>query len=600
MRPSSASTCGGRVARAGPARAGRGWRAVGFGVLGLLSGCAAPTSGLRASAADEKLPPVLERLRKAYPDLQHGTFVALATFESPKELELFRVESPTGETTGRAQPALNLLRARDQTGAGSLAARLAQPGDRLTLNARFSRSLAIPADWRPYALMLASYYAPPNGQALEFGIESGGDRPARWQRTLRLAAGWNLVRQDLAEVGDAIDLANVRAVTWSAIDADTADLVLDDLVLADNTAELLKRGDAPDALYAFRQGRRTHIGAAARFELAFSGGGISYWSDGAAPGNLALRTGLGPWPTPLPERWDAAAFPPAYDDPAHYADWGAVVEATTDVAELSAFRAVVVGEWRFGPVNARPAPRHTWRYTIYADGRVYVRVTSDPAGARWTAPHVGYALAVDGRRGFARVMPLRAASEAAPAWALLARSAEGRADLLCAPSRGELARRQLFAVTRDDDRTALLIGDAPAEGTVDAAFMLRVWPPDIDGPPEAESHAADYQFPAELSLQSGRLVRDASGDLDGDGFNESEGLYELEAVQHRVRFVFDPKSRVRHAPLFRVRGISVNRAWVYVEGRVREADDRDADGSLLFTLGRAISAPVQVEVYGQP
>jgi hypothetical protein len=39
---------------------------------------------------------------------------------------------------------------------------------------------------------------------------------------------------------------------------------------------------------------------------------------------------------------------------------------------------------------------------------------------------------------------------------------------------------------------------------------------------------------------------------------------------------------------------------VYVEGRVREADDRDADGSLLFTLGRAISAPVQVEVYGQP
>jgi hypothetical protein len=599
MRPGSATTCGGRAARAGLARVSRGWRAVGLGVLAALCGCAAPSSGLRASAGDEKLPPVLERLRKAYPDLQSGPFLALATFESPRELELFRVESRAGDPAGRAQPALNLLRARDQTGAGSLSARLAQPGDRLALNARFSKSLAIPADWRPYALMLASYYAPPNGQALEFAIESGGDRPARWQRTLRLAPGWNLVRQDLAEVGDAIDLANVRAVTWSAVDADTADLILDDLVLADNTADLLKRGDAPDALYAFRQGRRTHVGAAARFELAFSGGALSFWSDASGP-NLTLRTGLGPWPTPLPEQWDATAFPPAYDDPAYYADWGAIVEATTDVAELSAFRAVVVGEWRFGPVEARPAPRHTWRYTIYPDGRVFVRATSDPAGARWAAPHVGYALVVDGHRGFARHMPLRAASEAAPTWALLARSADGRADLLCAPSRRELAMRQVFAVTRDDQRAALLLGHAPGEGAVDASFMLRVWPPDIDGAPEAESHAADYQFPAELTLQSGRLVRDAPGDLDGDGFNESEGLYELEAVQRRVRFVFDPEGRVRHAPLFRLRGIPGGRAWVYVEGRVREAGDRDADGSLLFALGRAVSTPIRVEVYGQP
>jgi hypothetical protein len=172
----------------------------------------------------------------------------------------------------------------------------------------------------------------------------------------------------------------------------------------------------------------------------------------------------------------------------------------------------------------------------------------------------------------------------------------GNPDLLWCPRRPEAAARQLELVSADERRIAITVGDVEAAETVDTAHLLRFWPGDIDGVPEGGSFAADYQQPAELVLARGGLATDIAGDLDRDGYNESDGCYELEPIDGLLRFRFLPAGLLRHRPIFRAHDTVGKECWVYADGRIIGQPDRDLSGNLLFALPHAVTAPVAIEL----
>jgi hypothetical protein len=547
---------------------------------------------------------MLARMQEAYPDLHTGRFLSLADFNTHAQAALFRTLGPDGAET-RDQPEISLRRSLDATGAAGLKARLSSPDDQLLFDGVNSADLVLVRDWRDYNILLLGIYGPPDGAALEFSIRSGTDNPLRHKRSLVAEPGWNLQRFDLSEIGEDIDLADVRALAWRAARISApVELYLDDLILADNTRYLFGENAGEGELYGVSQGRRIHVGARGRFELAFSDGVIVEWQADDEH-NLTVRSGLGPWPVPLPGDWSFRhADPVVYDDPALFANWGVRVVATQRLVEESGFRVVIEGVWRFlsspGVVDTpRPsdAPEHSWRYVIYPSGQVYVRIRSLAGDAGWRAPRVGYALALDGRSGFAGVTPQPAYSGPPETrFALMTQSGRDRPDLLWCPHTPEAAGRHLELVSADERRIAMTVGDIDPADSVETAHLLRFWPRDIDGAPEAHSFAADYQHPATLSVMRGRVFTEAAGDLDRDGFNESEGCYELSPQDGLLRFDFEPGTSLRHGPIFRVRQTNAADCWVYVDGRIISSRGRDADGNVLFKLPGAVGTRLAIEV----
>jgi hypothetical protein len=182
----------------------------------------------------------------------------------------------------------------------------------------------------------------------------------------------------------------------------------------------------------------------------------------------------------------------------------------------------------------------------------------------------------------------------------LARRAKGATDLLWVPHAPALAEAQLLLRSADDRRLAVTVGGLPAAAKIDSAHMLRFWPDDIDDVPQAASFAADYQQPAQLRLTAGNVLRDVPGDLNGDGFNECEGCYELSAADGVLRLTLDPGGLLRHEPLFRVHGTAGQHCWVYVEGRIVQSPGRDGQDRLMFVLPGVVKAPVSIEVNSRP
>lgn len=639
-------------------------------LLGLLAGCEmmGPRDGQGGATA--------QRMRAAYADLKSGRMLILADFEAPGDAKLLRLEAGGADVDEQDQPRISIFRSRNDTGAGGLkvtmppstrpaassrpAADPAQAGSGpiLWLDAQRSESLGLVRDWRSYTILLWSVYGPEEGTRLAFTLHSGDPPALTWSTTVRALRGWTLVRIDLAEAGEQIDLGDVRAMSWRVLDGgdEPVDLYFDDFVLADNTEVILAPSDAPDAMYAIRAGRRLYIGAPGRYELAFADGQIAAWhepgvaadlpapvADASAPSpdstppsspsetspiaqdsasgglpaspaamrpelprlaatNLTAPSGLGPWPAPLSAGWDDPRQPMgAAGDPAQFAAWGDHVAIEQALLETTPFRVIVRGEWRFrrdAGAESDPAvttPRHAWTYTLYPSGQVYLQLESGAAGAGWPAPLLGLAAVVDARRGFE---PLHGRGEG-ERYALLARRGEGQADLLWVPARAELATMQRAVESEGGRRLALILGAVEPEDRHESAHLLRFWPLDINGPAEAASIAADYAEPARVGATSGRVLTDVPGDLDADGFNESQGCYELAADAGVLRFAFDPAGRLRYQPVFRVHGTQGLRTWVYVDGRIIQSTGRDAQGRLVIRLPEVVSRPLSVEVYSR-
>lgn len=572
-------------------------------VAGLLILTACELPGRR----DDQSPsgPVAERIRLAYPDLAAGRFIILADFESPADAELFRVAVGEVTLSDDRQPSISVLRARERTGAGGLKATLVSPDESIRLDGLRSQSQALPRDWSAHALLIASIYGPDDGVLLDFAIHSGESPPLLWRTRLRLDPGWNLIRIDLAEPGTRVDLSDVRALTWSAPEiAGPLDLYFDDIALADNERTILPGGGAADELYALSRGRRLYVGANGRFELAFVDGVIAGWHPSREKRriNLTVPSGLGPWPVMLDSGWASAAAGVAYDDSDMFADWGDRVAAGQAIVEATAFRLIVEGQWRFMRSEAaatQPASHrgHVWQYTIYPSGKIYVRLRTDDAGAGWSRALLGAAVVLDGRQGFEPVDHSASDSGNAQAqFVLLSRSEPGRSDLLWTPYDAAVAHTQRVFESADRGRIAVVAGGLPPAEMADSAHMLCIWPTNLDGIAESASLSEDYRDPVRIEPTVGRVVSDSPGDMDGDGFNESQGCYELAPIGGVLRFRFDPGRRLRHQPVFRIHVARSDRCWVYVDGRILKRLARDGQGRLLFEIPEIVRRPTAVEI----
>lgn len=583
----------------------RGVRISAVAALLLVTGCELPGG----SNQQTRLDPTAQRMQAAYADLESGRFIVLADFEKPGDAELFRLVSAGVTAPDERQPQVT-LRSSSNTGVGALQASLSGPDDSIWLDGQRPESAELPRDWREYALLIASIHGPPGGALLEFTIHSGTSTPLIWSTKIRIQSGWNLVRVDLAEPGPSIDPSHIGAVVWAAPDIKAPiDLKFDDVLLADNTRWILPASDAPNALYVQSRGKRIYVGAPERFELAFADGVITAWhpSRDARSVNLTVASGLGPWPVALDATWATATEGLAYDDPSMFANWGETVAAGQAVVEASAFRVVMLGRWRFMPsdpqATTQPAspPGHVWQYTIYPSGRIYVRLVSDPADAAWTKPLLGAAVALDAGRGFELIQQLVTSSDSSESqFVLLSPKEKNRPDLLWAPYNQALLATRRVLESGDGRRLAVVAGAVSPKGKVESAHLIRVWPADMDGTAVGDSIAWDYRHPAAIAATVGRLVTDSAGDLDGDGFNESEGCYELSPEGGVLRFRFDPGRRLRYRPIFRIHETGSRRCWVYVDGRIIKNLQADGRGRMMFRIDDVVQHPLAFEIYVRP
>lgn len=586
-----------------------------------LAGCAGPSAGARADRpGEQREDAALARLRAEYADLPDASFVCIAGFESELEALLARVVRG-GETGDLAQPSTSATPRRESTGARALRATLPAGGDELRIDGVRAGDAALPRDWSAHTLLLLSVHVAKELDGLEFAIEAGVE-PRRWSRPVRLQPGWNLIRQDLAEPAAALPLNDVRAIVLRAPALDAPlQLALDDLILADNTLALLPAADVGERLFVSRQGRRLVVGSAGRFTLGFENGVLVEWR-GPDGQNLAAAGGLGPWPAPLREGWESAESGtlPRFDDPAQFSAWGSAIRSRQQLAEMSDQRVVIESMWRFGggespaetdaapspddgesadapPTGPQAGPWIGWRYVIYPTGEVYVAIrTGDPPP--WSEPLVGWAIAVRAEpltllRGPTRsTQPLR--------FVFLSGATDRTGDLIWVPARAAAATSQREARSGDGSRLGVVVGAEPLDGPLHSIHLLRVWPVDLSTLPEAALFAAAYQQPARLTVTGGELVSDRPGDLAGDGYNEAEGLFELQAGPRGVRVQFDPAGWPRPGVRLRVRGLAAGECWAYVAGQIVPTVLRDGAGDLILRAPRVIEQPVRIEVHARP
>ncbi|HSW46044.1 MAG TPA: hypothetical protein VLM89_10785, partial [Phycisphaerae bacterium] len=242
----------------------------------MLAGCG-PMATTRP-AYEPALAPTTDRLVAAYGDLASKRFQILADFETPEQGSLFRFEAG-----GASNPmTITTERARPETGVGALKLALLNSSQRVAAVDSPDSRWGLFRDFSKYQMLLFSAFSPRELGGFTFSVTSGTDTRLTYQHTrVFLKPGWNLIRIDLADMSEQINLADVREMQFWCDPLDTPiDLYLDDLILVDNRESLFGRPEGePGDLYVLSQGRRLVVGASERFELVFHRGRIVQWFD---------------------------------------------------------------------------------------------------------------------------------------------------------------------------------------------------------------------------------------------------------------------------------------------------------------------------------
>lgn len=521
----------------------------------LVDGCAA----MRRAKPGANLPVTsLSQLRADHPDLQSARFDVIADFEKSSDAAAFEVAA--GGASGSNSAAIPTI-VREDNG-HCLRTELA-PGQRLVLRSGVAGHLLLPSDWTGQTLLLVSVRVEGDaGRVLQMQVRSAGTSELTWTSQATLAPGWNRLRFDLAELRDRVDLARIESIGWSWAGAGgTSPLMLDQLALANNTVSAVSSNTELGRFQVVTRGRRAVVGVQGEFDLEFGDGMIMSWRDQDGP-NLAPPAGLGPLWVSLAS---ADSVPPAPRP------------AAPRIVEASGFRAVI----------DFPDDASQTRYAVYPDGSIYVA-----SSANGDADATGCQIRVLNRSGFQPVDPPQhsAASPGAP-FALLSQDEPKQPDLLWCLRDASGASQPRVAAPRADILSATA---GPLSGRV--AQMLRVLPRDIDGAGAGSRLASAYLQPGAVHVSNGAVVTTQPGDLDHDGFNESEGLYELAHAEGILRARFDPGRVPRTNARFRLADTAGKRCWAVANGRILATVGRDAQGNLLFELPGATESQVTLEV----
>lgn len=565
---------------------------------------AAVTGCIPAQTYHRPLEPLADRLRATYADLGSGRFQVIADFESLDQGAIFRVSPPTAA----AFVGISTEKAKPETGAASLRLRLTSAEQTLVIEDTGQGQWTLPRDWRRFNLLIMSVYSARPVSGLCFAARSGSEKLLEYEQPgLMLNEGWNLLRIDVGDMADRIDVADIREMRlrFAQID-DPVDIYLDDMILVDNAKDMLgsTRGQ-PGDLYCRTEGRRVRVGVVERFELVFARGRIVQWfdlrHDPDRIRNLAGGGDIGPSPVTLQGNVESR---PQIEEDVGWSRLGATAEITQGLAEVTPVRVIVWGHWRFGtqakdsaPENSQPA--HRWIYTVYSTGKVYAQFTGilQPEGS--SAGAIGYLVSCAEADGFHRILPSGPSSSTQPAaasYVLYSREQQAQPDLLFTFYRNSVAPKARPARQAEQARLGTLFHGGPTEARTDWAAMLAFWPPEIDGPKQADPMVADYTKPLPITLAAGRLVRTDPGDLDGDGFNESRGHYTVEPDGNVVKIRIDGQRQARFSPAFKVMDVANRNVWAYVDGFELKPVARDADGNAIVQVPRTLDSETLIEV----
>ena len=539
---------------------------------------------------------------KTYTDLASRRFQILADFEEPVQATIFHRKMKGGDeplevTTEQAQKA---------TGVGSLKMNLLNSDQYVIARDSPESEWSLYRDWSHYHLLLFSVFSPRELGGFVCEIRSGQEKQRIYRHPpLLLSEGWNLVRIDLGDTANQINLEDIRELRFFVDNlSDPVVLYLDDVVLADN--ERLVHGTderKPGDLYVRTRGRRLVAGAAGRFELVFHRGRIVQWFDLAHDSsrrhNLAGAAPLGPNPVALSN--DAPDINRS-DSAIDSLPSGLLVDSQQNLEEATPLRVVIRGEWRFGQSRQEAVegvPGYRWLYFVYRDGRVYASCSVIPPTDLSTKAW-GLAFACADHQGFiprrVEVSPElegKSQSTATASYALFTRPEKGQADLLIVPH-SPLA---LESPQTDHDRLPSVFWRMGEDtNRFSACFLLRLWPADLDTPEQAGPIAMDYCHPLPIEVDVGQLVLNDEGDDNQDGFNESSGCYVLQLKGNLAKVRIDGRRQLRFSPAFKLKDVLQRDVWVYVDGRQVKELCRDSDGDILFIVSGAISDEVLVEV----
>ena len=563
--------------------------------------------GCQFGGGQRPAPTQIDRLIQVYPELKSGRMLVIGDFEEAKHMELVHLDARSEQ----ASCVHDVKRGRRETGGGCVIFTAVSPDDAVVIDNANASQWYLKRDWRDYDLLMISLRAPTRGLSAEVAV-SGGPAAKRLatQASIPLDLGWNVLRLDLAEIGERIPLDDVQEIRIgvSGVTKPTP-IGIDDILLAGNREDWLGDSSGPSpGWYVQRIGRRWRVGARGEgndFELAFANGQIVEWynltADPFRLHNLVRGTTLGPTPVLI----DVPA-----GDSSDFSFLGNAVVAQPRIVEMNPVRVVIESEWRFvedaraGLAGLDRRPFQRWRYVIYPSGQLYVTVEATAETPTWKGAKLGVAVsltpsnpsAAEAHTGVAE-MEAGSAESASFAWV---RMADADAHLLfMANVNGRpvhISGTTDGAATGAGGRVELVASSEKPPGQVARwTCQLRIGAGPLTEA-EAAAQARGYTHPSDLRVEVGAPRAIDGADLAADGYDAASGCYDLNADNGRVRFVVDGATRPVYSPAFRIAETRDHDVWVYVDHLIFDRTARDAEGNLIFQLSGKIGKPVRVEV----
>ncbi len=602
-----------------------GCRSIYTGLLAallMLGGCQTASPGRSA-------PTQSDRLMNAYPELRGGRFALIADFEDAKQMQVIQVISVSDD----AYCGLSSRGGRKETGTGSLTFTAGSEDDTVVIANKGGQDWYLKRDWRAYDLLMMSIKSPEDSLSLSVSIGGGAKgQGATIFTSVTLDRGWNVLRLDLAEVGERVPLDDVRELRLNIKGLSRATTIaIDDIVLTGHREVVF--GDPANVdgnLYVQKIGRRFRIGAGGAFELTVGNGQIRGWynlaDDPNRLRNLLYESTLGPNPVEIT------------GDGAHsLTGLGETVVAAHRVLEANAVRVVLECEWRFVDDSSRAragldaAPFQRWQYTIYPTGQLYVLVEATSQTDDGWSPQLGISvsLASPSQGGIQTFIPQMQSEDPdpdpdrnpdpdtdpdadtdpdtghdqdAPMFATLSNPAAS-ADLLFVPNLLASTSRFVEAVSIDGRSVSITAQDARDDTPVKRwASHLHLSQRRTGSTEAAKARAADVAgVHSPVHIERGSAVVSSDGMIRADGFNVVEGCYAIVPDAGRLRVTVDGGRRPVFSPIFCIPAEQGRQAWVYVDHLTFKPVETNDLGQLLFQLPGVIDKKSEIEVlFRQP